>query len=425
MMGAAACAVGAVSGCRQESEPVAEKAEERRDVPLRIAMLGTDADAEAIRRGWAAVTDQPLDLSPIALSRAGSGSLIDAVAAAAKKSDLVIYPLSLVPELAHQEAIVSLSKSDVDQQVASAGKLLPAVGNGAARYAGDFFAVPLGALLPALLSAEEIGEVESWLEYDRMVDQQWGGKAAEPTASGWAADTFLRRVAGVPSWLFRREDLRPIVDSEPYVDALELMIRTNGRYQSKPRTPGQIWGGIQTGELSAGIGFPAGRQDSDVEVYVNDLPGEGKTSKVLLDPFTLVLSLSSNCRQSVVAKRFMGWMSGGEASDTVRRSVSGMTVVRGQSGRLAQSDDSDIGYKSYDDWLVRRLQTPVTLPTLQILRAGQYYQVLDQQVTRALQGIASAQEALNEVARQWQAITETVGTEKQLRAWQRAQGMRA
>ena len=79
----------------------------------------------------------------------------------------------------------------------------------------------------------------------------------------------------------------------------------------------------------------------------------------------------------------------------------------------------------YDQWLAERLQTPLTMPTLQILNAGQYYHVLEQQVQKCLRGDAAAQEALGEVAEQWRSITNKVGTEKQLRAWRRAQGMRA
>ncbi len=425
LVGSTALAVGAATGCRQEPETSVVRNEERRDVPLRIAMIGSDEDAEAIRRGWSAVTDQPLSIQPIGLNRAEAGALFDAVHDAAKKSDLVMYPLALVAQLTGEEAIVSISKDDFEQIEESAGKLLPSPGNGVARYAGEYFAMPLGAAIPALLSAEEIGDVNSWEDYDRLVAQQWGSMAAEPSTPGWVGVMFLRRAAEIPSWLFRREDLQPVVDTEPYFEALQLMARTYSRYKSKPRTPNQIWDGIQAGELKGGIGFPVGQNSSEVEVYVNNAPGMDESSKLLLDPFALVISLSSSCRQSVVAKRFIRWISGGEASESVRRNVSGMTVVRRSPATSVQGDSAGGVKNRYDDWLASRLQTPVTLPTLQILNAGEYYHALDQQVLRCLQGKATAQEALGEVARQWQSITERVGTEKQLRAWRRAQGMRA
>ncbi len=366
-------AVGAATGCRQQPESTVVVKEERRDVPLRIAMIGSELDAEAIERGWAAVTDQPLSIQPIDLNRAESGSLFEVVHEAAKQSDLVMYPLALVSQLTGEEAIVSISKDDFLQIEESAGKLLPSVGSGAARYAGEYFAVPLGAAIPALLSAEEIGEIDSWEDYDRLVDQQWDSMASEPSAPGWAGVMFLRRAAGIPNWLFRREDLQPVVDTDPYIDALQLMARTCSRYKSKPQAPSQVWDGIQAGELKGGIGFPVGQINSEVEVYVNNAPGMEELSKVLLDPFALVISLSSKCRQSVVAKRFMRWISGGEASESVRRHVSGMTVVRGAPARAVQGDSAGGVKNLYDDWLMSRLESPVTLPTLQILNAGEYY----------------------------------------------------
>ncbi len=417
--------MGAVSGCGRKPEIAVEPQAERRDVPLRIAMIGSEDDAAAIRRGWSAVTDQPLGIQPIELNRADVGSLLEVVRAAAKNSDVVMYPLALIAQLTVEKLIVSISKDDFEQIEESAGKLLPGVGNGVARYGGEYFALPLGAAIPALLSTEEIGEVASWEDYDRLVDQQWGSMAGEPSAPGWAGAMFLRRAVEIPSWLFRREDLTPVVDTEPYIDALQLMARTHARYNSKAQTPGQVWDGIKAGELKGGMGFPGGQNDSEVEIYVHNPPGVDELSKVLLDPFALVVSLSSKCRQSVVAKRFMGWISGGEASESVRRQVSGMTVVRAVPASSAHGNSAQGVKNRYDGWLTSRLQSPVALPTLQILSAGTYYQALDQQVLRCLQGEANAQEALGEVARQWQAITDKVGREQQLRAWRCAQGMRA
>lgn len=423
LVGSSALAVGAAVGCRHEPEKVVAKPE-RRDVPLRILMTGSDEDSEAIRRGWSAVSDQPLSIQSIELNRAEFGSLFEVVHAAADRSDLVICPLALVSQLAGEKAIVSIPKEDFEQIEETAGKLLPSPANGAARFAGEFFSVPLGAAIPAVLSAEEIGEVESWEDYDQVVAEQWDSLAAEPVAAGWAGAMFLRRAAAIPNWLFRREDLSPVVDTEPYIEALQLMMRTCSRYKSEPRTPGQVYNGIQAGELKGGIGFPVGQISADIEIFISSTPGLNESTKVLLDPFAWVICLSSNCRQSVAAKRFIGWIAGGVSSESVRRSVTGMTVVRTSPTSSVGSDSLDRN-NSYDRWLTSRLQTPITLPSLQILNAGEYYQQLDQQVLQCLRGESTAQQALGEVARRWRKITDRVGVEKQLRAWRRAQGMRA
>ena len=100
-----------------------------------------------------------------------------------------------------------------------------------------------------------------------------------------------------------------------------------------------------------------------------------------------------------------------------------MTDTRTQ---ISQNDTSagSGGTPSYDRWLADRLASPVTLPTLQIQDSGFYYQALDDQIGRVLQGDAEPAAALAEVARQWQAKTKEIGVDEQLRAWRRAKGMR-
>ena len=75
-------------GCRGESQTVAEPTAGRSVVPLRIALVGSDLDAESIRRGWGAVTEQPLDISVIEYDRGDCNTLGDAASAAVEVSDL-------------------------------------------------------------------------------------------------------------------------------------------------------------------------------------------------------------------------------------------------------------------------------------------------------------------------------------------------
>jgi hypothetical protein len=419
LVGSAAVAVGAVAGCRQKLETSEEAISERRDVPLRIALVGDDRDAESIRRGWSAVTEQPITIEVIELNRADAGTLAALLLAAAKNSDLLIYPLALVADLMIAESIVALSSNEFAEIEDASGSLFPALRN-AARYSDEYFAMPLGAPLPALLSVDGAVTVASWEEYDHLVQREWSGMAAEPSAPGWAAAMFLWRMAESKNWLFSRKGLVPLVDSEPYTAALDLMVRTHSRYKSKHQTPGQVWSAVESGELRGGIGFPQTLIDAGSEMHLANLPAARETSKVLPDPFSPVISLSFNCRQSAVAKRFVQWISGGVGSDSVRQRVTGMTVTRRTNSKNATADSISAGTGSYDTWLAARLSSPITMPTLQILQGGDYYAALDSQVIRALEGDATPEQALAEVARRWQATTEKVGLDKQLRAWRRA-----
>jgi hypothetical protein len=426
LVGSATWAVGATLGCRHEEEPVAAATEERQDVPLRLALAGTEQDAESIQRGWGAVTEQPIDIQPIKMDRGDAGTLSDAILTAAKNSDLIIYPLAWVAQASAAEVVVALSDDEFEAIDQESGSLFPALRSGAARYADQYLAVPLGAALPALLWGVDDAEsgqpaIESWQAYDDAVSKVWNGMASEPSAPGWAGAMFLWRAASAKSWLFSREDLRPLVDQEPYIESLDLMVRTHARYQMKRQTPDQVWSAVNSGELKGGIGFPGVRTEVQREFQIGNMPGVNELSKVLLDPFSPVISLSANCRQSTVAKRFIGWISGGEGSPTIRQQVAGMTEIRESANR--ENDAYAGGPNSYNHWLATRLSSPVTIPNLQLLQAGDYYAALDQHVGRALAGDAKPREALAAVAKQWQATSEHVGIDKQLRAWRRAQGI--
>lgn len=423
LAGSAAAAIGAVVGCRQELEPAAETPTERTDVPLRISLVGSEQDAETIRRGWGSVTEQPLEVKVLELNRADSDSLSDGAITAVQVSDIVIYPLTLVAQLVATESIVALSSDDFEQINEACGPLFPAL-RGSAKYTDAFFALPLGAPQPALLSQQSAAAATSWEEYDRLIEEQWGGMASEPTAPGWAGIMFLWRTATSKQWLFDRENLRPLIDDEFYVESLKLMVQSHSRYQAKGQTPGEIWSAVRAGQLQGGIGFPQGRIDGESDVQISDLPSTGENSRVLLDPFSPVVSLSSNCRQTAAAKRFIQWISGGVGSDSVRQQVAAMTEIRHSSAQRSSREADPGSVTSYNQWLAARLSSPITLPTLQILRGCHYYTALDAQLLRALAGQATPQQALSEVATSWQATTDSVGRDDQIRAWRRAQGMR-
>lgn len=419
----AAAAASALVGCDRPANPSGAESSSASEanrplVPLRLTMVGDPEAIEVITRGWDTVAEHPLDIDLIPLDRSEPEKLADRVIAAAEQTDVLMLPLVLTPEVIQREFVVALSGEDFETADQTLGAIVPAVRNGAARFAGDVYTIPLGASLPFLLSVEELESVDSWQAYDRIV-QGWGGEAAEPTAPGWAGAMWLWRSASERNWLFGREYLEPLVDTEPYVRSLEQMVQTCARYNSKGLTPQQVWQGVASSELRGGIGFPEIRSEVEGSVFIAELPGTGDGSRVLFDPFSPVVLLASSCRQSAVAKRFMTWMSGGEGSRTVRREVRGMTDTRVHLTSSPSTEGSN-----YDRRLSERLASPVTMPTLQLLGGCEYYAVLDEQVIRAINEEVSPREALQAVAQQWQAITDRVGRKDQRRVWRRAQGMR-
>lgn len=439
----------AIGGCRS-SEPATNDSTEPsasgNTVPLRVLMVGDDQDAAAISRGWGAIAEKSLAIEAIPPSLESVEAMASKLLEGASKCDVLIYPLILVAQLNVIDALTPLSESESRENNSTGGDLYAAL-RGAARYSGEQIGVPVGAPVPALIAADGLlfeslpedtkggagndeesttrrdSGIQDWQAYDQVVEADWKGMASEPTAPGWAGAMFLWRLVGVDSWLFDRETLEPLVTSDPYVAALAQMQSTHSKYTLKSQQPGAVWNAVASGELRGGIGFPASRNSGSEPSVVREMPGIDAASAVPLNPFTRLVSLSTNCRQSGSAKQFIRWISGGEGSAGTRSQVTGMTDTRIQ---LTASDSSSGASKTpnYDRYLRDRLASPITRPTLKIREGSYYYDVLDEQVRRALVDGISPEQALKAVYDGWESQTDKIGRPAQLRAWRRSQGMR-
>ncbi|TWU59115.1 hypothetical protein Poly51_19010 [Rubripirellula tenax] len=421
---ASALAGVGVIGCNRPTAAPTAAIDARNDVPLRITWVGNQEDADAIVRGWASVSEQAITVDVIPLDRNDLQPLSDLLPTLSKSNDVIAVPSMLVAELVANESIAPLTGDDIDSLC---GELQPAVRSGLSRYGADTYGIPITTPLPALMlgpSEKSGGETTTtWKQYDQNVRDRWNGKAAEPIADGWAAAMFLWRASSAKGgWLFSRETFAPLIDGDDYVAALSLMNETVSRYEKPLRNASQVWTGLCDGSLLAGIGFPTESVQTDNEIKICDLPfgessGESTSKQQLFDPLSTIVAISTNCRQTAASKTFLAWISGGEGSQSVRQKISPTAAVR--------DTDSSVRTSEYSSWLETKLQSPVTLPAMQVIAAPQYYDALNTQVIRCLDGKSSAPEALGEVAQQWKVITESIGTDIQLRAWRRAYGMRA
>ncbi len=392
-------------------------------MPLRVVYCGAQADVEVISRGWAAVNPQPLEISLIEVRRESSQGLIDELLKSCPTSDVIVYPLMATAELFSQQAMVEISDADFELAEEQGGAFLASLRNGVARFGGSYVDAPLGSLQPALITTEPTDDLQDWEQYHRWVESLQGA-AAEPLADGWAGAMFLwRAVSQIESgWLFGRQNLQPQIDTEPYHEVLSQMRDTSRLYTLGRLSPEEIWTQLRSGGLQGALGFAFNDELGEGDLNFSDPPDSGIT-RLAMDPFAPVASLSSQSRQTAASKRFIRWLSGGEGIDAVRREIDGMTVTRTRTAGVDSTSQSQD--RRYDEWLRNRLQTPVTVPTLQLLAADDYYAILDQQIIRCLGGEIEPAAALAEVAREWQEIGQRVGIGKQQRAWRQAQGMSA
>jgi len=414
--------LAAAGGCDFGTSPEPDTEPDRSEVPLRVSWIGSSVDPESVRRAWSSVSTLPLEIDVVDLDRAEPADTSQRWVDASEGTDVVIHPLAGLAELFATNKIVSLGGEELARIDEANGPLLTALHNGAARYAGQEVCVPLGGRLPAVVSGERAQPLESWSAYADWV-RALDGAAAEPSAGGWAAAMFLWRAGTTvrQGWLFEREAMEPTIASDAYVDVLDQMRETVSRYAPGRLTAAEVWQRLHSGQLRGGIGFPVGDAGAETPLQFARLPGVRSGRRVLFDPFTPVGSLAADCRQTAAAKQFLRWLAGGTGSEVVRSQVSGMTVTRASAGTGAAGGEP--AGDGYEVWLKNSLEQAVTRPTLQLLRAGDYYAALDRQVERCLEGKKKPAAALAEVAHRWRKLTAAVGRESQQRAWRRAQGM--
>ncbi|GAI07534.1 unnamed protein product [marine sediment metagenome] len=71
-----------------------------------------------------------------------------------------------------------------------------------------------------------------------------------------------------------------------------------------------------------------------------------------------------------------------------------------------------------DEWLeVQEWQVENCFPPISIKGGAEYETVLGEAVTAVLNNVMEPQEALDEVARKWEEITERYGREEQIESW--------
>ncbi|WP_302120433.1 ABC transporter substrate-binding protein [Allorhodopirellula heiligendammensis] len=457
----------ATLGCRpgQPSEDSASRdATIHSDVPLRILWMGRAADATVLERTWASISEQPLDIRLLEPPRdAESTDAPDDPSPLqsqeylkqSSSADVLLYPVSMMGELVTNKRIMpllanasseeSLGSTSADQHDTFRGldrSSLPITLRLATTFAGEQMATPLGGRLPALMLGENSSDesIQSWSEYADFVESS-GGKCAEPTALGWAGAMYLWRLASSlqTTWLFDRETLAPLLTLPEYVAVLQQMRAAVQKSSPEFRdlAPGQIYRLVANGELQAGIGFPQlGPSPEDARDQVNGviafsaLPDGGDDEsklgteirqarqRAMIDPFMLVGSLAASCRQTAAADAFLDWLSGGQGSEPLYRSIASLVDVTSPA-----SESSVDMAERYRAWLSTQLSKPGYVPTLQLAGAVEYYNSLDSIVRDCVLGDTTAEVACQQINDQWNHLHHQYDLPSQKRMWRRALSM--
>ena len=71
------------------------------------------------------------------------------------------------------------------------------------------------------------------------------------------------------------------------------------------------------------------------------------------------------------------------------------------------------------------INSPNAVVDLRITGAAEYFDALDTQLARAVAGEVTSQQALDEVAKQWNAITDRLGRDQQMKLYRQMLGLPA
>ena len=78
--------------------------------------------------------------------------------------------------------------------------------------------------------------------------------------------------------------------------------------------------------------------------------------------------------------------------------------------------------KQYLDAYYQNFNAPTMLPYMRITGTQEYYDILDSNLSSAMSGAKTPQQALDDTAAGWQQVTDRLGRDKQLKAYQEAIG---
>ena len=408
------CAVllslGSHGGCTKKPSAHVSEGQPRNDLPIRIAVAEGTESSDVLPQAWGMVSDQPLTITEIS---------VEGLAQSASKADVLILEGWWVGTAATQNLVTFLPKdwlADYDEQIQPPRRLL----DEQTRWNGKRIGVSLGSSIPVMVLAEDasLGAIESWSDWSTAVTaaSKSAGRpvATEPWCKDWAAVMFLCRVAAVrpQRWLFSGKTMDPAIAMPEYVAALQQMIDLRPYFPDALMSPSEAWQAINGEELQLAITIPLSASDRALEY--RELPNQLWP----LTGFGRVACIASGCRQTSAARAFLRWLSGVEGLSGVERQRAGLFV------NSMHDEVTTTGNFKYEQLARERLDdTTAHLPTLRIPGAVEYHRALDEQVRRAVNGEASATDALTNAAEAWRKISESRGVARQYSAWMFSQDL--
>jgi len=429
--------------------------------------------ADAIQRQWQARSDTPVNIQ-----QATSAEMLTADDEG-WSAEVVVFPSGLLGEFAEHDRIVPFGKRQLESESFDRRDVFETLRRGETIWGKETFAFSLGSPQYTLMYRQDIFDAldltppTTWTEYQQLVarleqrdslgeyqpppDQPWSG-TREPHGPGWASQTLLARAAPYVrhphqySALFDLRDMRSLIDGEPFVKALnELVKAASPTVINHAASPAEARADLFSGRCAMTLSWPS-HADSTAEGETTSrpspigfaaLPGspqvynfrnqiweprgeDDETMVPLLGVAGRLVGLTRTGRRSSAANTMIQWLGGVELGDTVAPNSASTTLFRASqiatARRWVNAQLDDRAIRDYGELAGRLQSQPVWLESIRIPGRQRYLGALDEAVQKALDG-ESAQTALTSAAAKWEEITDELGREKQIAAYTRSIGL--
>ncbi|MBX7169134.1 MAG: extracellular solute-binding protein [Pirellulales bacterium] len=394
------------------------------------------------------------------------------------QADAVIFPIHALATLAEEQRIVPLDAQLLRSPGLAWNDNFDLLRLREATWGEQPYAVPLGSATLVLFYRADLlrhlgrNPPTTWNEYADLArllddranlgelapphDRPWNG-VAEPLAPNWAASTLLARAAAYArhpenySALFDIATLEPLVGGKPFVRALDELREAGvwGPENCDGLTPDEVRRAFWAGECGMALTWSSPADPklaglAPVEAGVAELPGATEAydnGQSQWEP------RSEEAGIRVPLLGFAGRMGGivADAKNPVGAGLllSALATQPWAAGVWQRQPDATLWRRSQvaqaDRWvepaggtgfgaqyaaaIQATLERSDSLAALSLPGRSQYWQLLDDAVRASLKDDKPAENRLKSVAEKWREISQTLGTDRQLRAYRRSLGL--
>jgi multiple sugar transport system substrate-binding protein len=465
-----------VMGCNDNRGGVRDTASGPAASTGRIKLLVVDDPALAtavgrLRGEWQAQSGADFEVVPV--------SQADVTGAKDLAGDAVLAPSYKLGELAEAKRIAPVPEKLLQGNAASWAGVFSLSRVREAAWGKQVMAVPFGSPVLVcycrtdLLTKLGLTPPGTWQEYletaQSLADRQrlgpdappesqpWHG-AVEPLAPGWAATMLLARVAAYgshpenESTLFDADTMKPLVDSPPFVRALDELAAAAalGPKDATALDPTATRRTFWEGKTAMAVSWPtaadqdptkpAARSGNSAAIAVSfvELPGskevfgfkdhtweprgEEEPLQVPLLAFDGRLGMVSvQSASPELAFQLLLWLSGPERSEQVCPKSPHTTLFRkthvAKPTHWTEPQIPSAAAAEYGALIEKVLSRSQRLFALRIPGRAEYLSALDEAVHQVVAGQKSSSDSLSAAAKRWEQITERFGRARQRQAY--------